>query len=60
MNLMTLRAAVVLLAACSSTAFAGVKDTAAGYPSGPIKIVVPYTPAGSNDLVAEWVSSWIA
>lgn len=60
MNLMTPRAAVVSLAACSSTAFAVIKDKPAGYSSGPIRLIVPHTPAGFNDLVAERASPWIA
>lgn len=44
-------AAVVMSAACGS-AVAQSQDAAAGFPSRPVRLIVPYPPGGGNDTLA--------
>ena len=53
---MTATRSTAMLAAIAATlAFAGRRHRAAGLPAKPIKIIVPFPPGGSADLVARVV-----
>lgn len=52
-------AALLLIAGCSLAAgdvAAAAKETAAAYPTKPLRLLVPFTPGGSQDVTARLVS----
>lgn len=51
-----LRKTAILLLASGLLSAAGAAETASDYPTRPIKIVVPYPPGGSADLVGRMVA----
>ncbi|HUP95081.1 MAG TPA: tripartite tricarboxylate transporter substrate-binding protein, partial [Burkholderiales bacterium] len=53
-------AAVVLIAGCGLAALevgAAARETAAAYPTKPLRLLVPFTPGGSQDVTARLVST---
>src|SRR6266542_5397966 len=52
MKLRALCAMLIGFAACGMAAFAGAED----YPTRPIRMIVPYPPAGGTDIVARVVN----
>ena len=58
-NRSTRRAVIAAAAAAAFAAMAGVAPGAyaqAAWPSKPLKIIVPYTPGGSSDIIARIIS----
>lgn len=51
-----LRAWMSLVLVCSTGLIVGAAAAQDGYPSKPIRLVVPYTPAGGTDLLARMVA----
>ena len=49
------RAAFAALIACAATS-AAMQSHAQAYPSKPVRIIVPYTPGGSNDVLGRMVA----
>jgi tripartite-type tricarboxylate transporter receptor subunit TctC len=49
-----LAASLLAAVAVTGTAIAG------DYPSKPVKLVVPYTPAGTTDVLARLIASWLS
>jgi tripartite-type tricarboxylate transporter receptor subunit TctC len=57
---MPLRRAAIgsaMLIACASVPAAQRDDSAAAYPSRPVRVIVPYSPGGSSDAVARVLSA---
>jgi tripartite-type tricarboxylate transporter receptor subunit TctC len=50
----------ILLAALLMPSIAAATDTAPGYPSRPVRFVVPYTPGAINDFIGRLVSQKLA
>ncbi|MCE9642543.1 MAG: tripartite tricarboxylate transporter substrate binding protein, partial [Betaproteobacteria bacterium] len=50
----------ILLAAALTASVAAAADTAPGFPSRPVRFVVPYTPGAINDFIGRLVSQKLA
>jgi tripartite-type tricarboxylate transporter receptor subunit TctC len=49
----------IALASCAAMAASAVAGAADAYPNRPVRWIVPYTPAGTTDILARIMSQWL-